>query len=118
MKFSFIVPMYDSATYLAKTLDSIVAMVGQKKEAAEVLLLDDGSTDDTVEIARKYATDHTFFKVFANPHQGVSATRNFGISKAYCPGSPVKENREQRGQYGMILSYLICRTDFICTIIL
>lgn len=82
MKFSFIVPMYDSATYLAKTLDSIVAMVGQKKEAAEVLLLDDGSTDDTVEIARKYATDYTFFKVFANPHQGVSATRNFGISKA------------------------------------
>ena len=32
MKFSFIVPMYDSATYLAKTLDSIVAMVGQKKK--------------------------------------------------------------------------------------
>lgn len=44
---SFIVPMYNSASYLEKNLKSIAQMVGQKRAEAEVLLVDDGSTDET-----------------------------------------------------------------------
>ena len=48
---SFIVPMYNSASYLEKNLKSIAQMVGQKRAEAEVLLVDDGSTDETRAIA-------------------------------------------------------------------
>ena len=52
---SFIVPMYNSASYLEKNLKSIAQMVGQKRAEAEVLLVDDGSTDETRAIAYRYA---------------------------------------------------------------
>lgn len=78
---SFVVPMYNAEAYLAKTLDSIVKMVGEKNDRAEVVLIDDGSTDATVEITRSYVKKYPFFKFIQSSHQGVSATRNLGISK-------------------------------------
>lgn len=95
--------MYNAAAYLERSLLSMVAMVGTKQNEVEILLLDDGSSDATVAIAKKYAQMHQFFKVIQNTHQGVSATRNLGIEKAV-------------GEY---ISFIDCddlfRADFIPT---
>lgn len=74
--------MYNAADYLERSLASIVAMVGSKQSSVEVLLIDDGSKDKTVEIAENYAEVHHFFRVIKSIHQGVSATRNLGINEA------------------------------------
>ena len=77
-----IVPMYNSADYLERTLKSIVSMVDSKDIRVQILLIDDGSTDNTLLIANKYVEKYSFFKIYKNHHRGVSAARNFGIKKA------------------------------------
>lgn len=47
----------------------------------EIILIDDGSTDASLLIANKYAQKHNFIKVFSQNHAGVSAARNYGMSK-------------------------------------
>lgn len=79
---SFIVPMYNSASYLDANLKSIVQMVGQKRAEAEVLLVDDGSTDETKVIAQRYAQKYSFIQVIEAFHQGVSVARNLGVTHA------------------------------------
>lgn len=79
---SFIVPMYNSATYLDANLKSIVQMVGQRYAKAEVLLVDDGSTDETLALAYRYTQKYSFIKVIEAVHQGVSMARNLGIAQA------------------------------------
>lgn len=79
---SFIVPMYNSASYLDANLKSIVQMVGQKRAEAEVLLVDDGSTDETKVIAQRYAQKYSFIQVIEALHQGVSVARNLGVTHA------------------------------------
>ncbi len=79
---SFIVPMYNSASYLEKNLKSIAQMVGQKRAEAEVLLVDDGSTDETRAIAYRYAKKYSFIQVIEAFHQGVSVARNLGVANA------------------------------------
>lgn len=79
---SFIVPMYNAEEYLERTLNSIVEMVGEKQNKVEVLLIDDGSSDETVMLAENFSTNYDFFKVIPGKHQGVSGTRNTGIKLA------------------------------------
>ncbi|WP_456086092.1 glycosyltransferase family 2 protein [Ligilactobacillus animalis] len=79
---SFVVPMYNADAYLSRTLDSIVKMVGNETSVSEVILIDDGSVDMTLEVAQKYVDKYPFFKLISSIHQGVSATRNLGIDEA------------------------------------
>lgn len=66
------VPTYQGAAYLAECLDSIVA---QDLDRTEVLVVDDGSTDDTVAIAESYAARITDLRVVVNP-QNLGAVAN------------------------------------------
>lgn len=80
IKLTFVMPMYNSESYLERTLDSVEEMVDTND--IEVLLIDDGSTDKTLEIAEKYENKFDYIKFFKLKHCGVSNARNFGISKA------------------------------------
>ena len=68
---SVVIPCYNSARYLAETLDSVQA---QTYSRVEIIIVDDGSTDETANIARSYPVTYLYQK-----NRGISAARNAGI---------------------------------------
>lgn len=74
---SIIVPIYNAEKYLNKCIDSII---NQSKKELEIILINDGSTDNSENIIKKYADKR--IKYFKNKNQGIGKTRNFGIEKA------------------------------------
>lgn len=78
-KVSIIVPIYNTAKYLPKCLDSII---NQTHQNLEIILVDDGSTDDSKKIADRYTKKDKRVKVIHQKNQGQSAARNTGLSKA------------------------------------
>lgn len=77
-KISFIVPMHNVELYIAACLESIIKQNIEK----EIILVDDGSTDNTLSIAEKYAKEYSFISIISIPNSGVSAARNQGLDKA------------------------------------
>lgn len=79
VKVSIILPVYNVEEYLAQTLNSFKA---QTLDEFEVIMIDDGSTDLSAEIMKKYAAEDDRFKCFFQENKGVSLTRNRGIELA------------------------------------
>jgi glycosyltransferase involved in cell wall biosynthesis len=73
--FSIIVPCFDAASTVRETLDSALAQAGDR----EVIAVDDGSRDDTLEVLRSYGAA---IRVLTGPNRGVSAARNRGLEEA------------------------------------
>lgn len=79
MKVSVIIAAFNAQHYLKETLDSIKE---QSIDDLEVILVDDGSTDDTLKIAREYARQYSALKVLSQKNSGPAAARNLGMQKA------------------------------------
>ncbi len=75
IRVSVIVPAYNAATTLARTLDSLMA---QTRKADEIILVDDGSTDETAEIAKRYPA----VRCLSQANTGLPGARNSGIKAA------------------------------------
>lgn len=73
---SIIIPIYNSEKTLSQCIDSILS---QKYSDFEVLLIDDGSTDESGKICDEYAELDKRIRVFHQKNQGVSAARNLGL---------------------------------------
>lgn len=73
-KVSIIVPIYNSEEYLNKCIDSLIS---QTESNIEILLLNDGSTDNCDRIIKKYNDDR--IKYIAKSNEGIGKTRNLGI---------------------------------------
>ncbi len=78
---SVIVPIYNVEKYLAGCLDSLLHQTMDYSDM-EILLINDGSTDNSYHIAKSYADMFPVFKLFTKKNEGVSATRNYGIKNA------------------------------------
>lgn len=78
---SVIVPVYNVEQYLRICLDSLVNQTIDKKRM-EVLVINDGSPDNSWDICREYSEKYDFIKIFSKENEGLSATRNFGIKHA------------------------------------
>jgi CDP-glycerol glycerophosphotransferase len=76
---SVIVPAYDVADYLGECLDSVL---GQGVDDLEVVVVDDGSTDATVAIARRYADRDDRVKLIRQANHGLGHARNTGVAAA------------------------------------
>ena len=76
---SIIVPIYNTAKYLPKCLDSIL---NQTYQNLEIILVDDGSTDDSGTIAKNYAKKDSRIKVIHQENAGQSSARNLGLKKS------------------------------------
>ncbi len=76
---SIIVPVYNVQAFLPVCLDSIRS---QDFQDIEIILVDDGSTDESSDICRRYAEEDPRIRYFRQPNGGLSNARNTGISLA------------------------------------
>ncbi len=76
---SVIVPIYNAEKTLNRCLDSLV---NQTFQDDELILVNDGSTDHSLDICKKYASMHPFIHVIDQQNGGVSAARNAGLEAA------------------------------------
>lgn len=79
MKFSVIIPCYNIEKYIAKTIDSVV---NQLYENIEIILVNDGSTDGTLDILKFFEKEDDRIVVINKANGGVSSARNVGIEKS------------------------------------
>ena len=80
-KASIIVPVYNVEKYLAECLDSLAAQTMDKSQM-EVLMIDDGSPDNSIAIMEEYAAKYPYMKIFRKENEGLAKTRNYGIAHA------------------------------------
>ena len=79
-KVSVIVPVYNLSQYIGSTLDSII---NQDFKSFELIVIDDGSTDDSLEIINeKLSKSFISYKVIHQENSGVSSARNRGLKEA------------------------------------
>ncbi|WP_281863137.1 glycosyltransferase [Planomicrobium okeanokoites] len=76
---SIIVPIYKVEKYLKKCLDSLI---NQTYRAIEILLINDGSPDNSADICEEYALKDSRIRVYHKENGGLSDARNFGIELA------------------------------------
>lgn len=76
---SIIIPCYNQAIFLPDCLDSILK---QSFSNWEAIIVNDGSTDETCNVANKYCTIDSRIKLFEKQNGGLSSARNFGIEKS------------------------------------
>ena len=75
-KISVVIPTYNRADLISETLDSVLA---QTYRDFEVIVVDDGSTDDTIKLLSKYGQD---IRIIGQENQGAGSARNTGIREA------------------------------------
>lgn len=75
---SVIVPVYNTAAYLPECLDSVLSLPVE----LEVVIVNDGSTDNSAEIITEYSRRFSCVKVIEQPNRGLSVARNKGLEAA------------------------------------
>lgn len=81
--FSIVIPVYNVEKYLSACIDSIIEQIFKNEIDCEILLIDDGSTDDSGIICDQYKDKYSdYISVYHNQNQGLLLTRRFGYSKA------------------------------------
>jgi glycosyltransferase involved in cell wall biosynthesis len=81
MLLSFIIPLYNCEALVGRCLDSIFS-ADIDTNLFEVVIVDDGSRDHSVEVARSYAKKHPNISLICQQNAGASAARNAGLRKA------------------------------------
>lgn len=76
---SVIVPVYNVEDYVSRCVESLLA---QTYAHIEILLIDDGSQDGSLEICRQYETQDPRVRVFHKENEGLGPTRNYGLHRA------------------------------------
>ena len=76
---SILIPAYNSERWLPRCLTSILSQI---KDGVEVIIVDDGSTDKTLQCACEFAEKWSCIEVFTKKNEGVGAARNFLLDKA------------------------------------
>jgi len=76
---SVIIPVYNVGAYLPRCLESLM---DQTFSQIEILCIDDGSTDNTLQTVQKYREADPRIRLLTQPHRGVSAARNLGLQSA------------------------------------
>ena len=80
-KLSIIIPAYNAEQYIKPCLDSILQNSKESLSETEIIVVNDGSTDNTLKILESY-NQYKNIKIHTTKNKGVSAARNLGISLA------------------------------------
>ncbi|MFA6057934.1 MAG: glycosyltransferase [Taibaiella sp.] len=89
MKLSIIIPVYNVEQYLQRCFDSVKGEANNATDC-EIIFVNDGSTDNSLEIIKEYKLHYSFVTVIDQVNQGLSAARNVGI-------------KESKGEYFILL---------------
>ncbi|MGF2053271.1 glycosyltransferase family 2 protein [Vagococcus fluvialis] len=116
---SIIIPIYNGENTIKKCVESLKFKINY-----EILLIDDGSTDSTLELIRKLENKDSRIRVFSKPNEGVSIARNFGLKKAegefiffldaddYIYSSEKIENKLKRSDFDiLVFGYIQNKND-------
>lgn len=76
---SVIVPVYNVEKYLSRCIDSLIR---QSYSNIEILLVDDGSKDESLSICKEYEAKDSRIHVFHKENEGLGLTRNYGVEQA------------------------------------
>lgn len=76
---SILVPLYNSEKYIAETIENCL---NQSYENIEIIIVNDGSTDNSLQIAREYEEKHDKIKVFTQENLGAPAARNKAFERS------------------------------------
>lgn len=87
MKISVIIPVYNTVSYLKECLDSVL---GQSFNDFEIICINDGSSDNSLELLESYQSRDDRIRIFTQENQGPAVARNLGI-------------RESKGDYIIFL---------------
>ena len=79
MKYSVIIPVYNVEKYIDRCLQSVIS---QNYEDMEIIVIENGSTDNSPHICDTYANKYANISVYHIENHGVGSARNFGLSKA------------------------------------
>ncbi len=79
MRFSIIVPVYNSEKYIDRLLTSIK---NQTFQDYELIIVNDGSTDNSLDILQKYKQDYTNLTIYSKNNEGPGIARKFGFEKS------------------------------------
>lgn len=82
IELSIIIPVYNVKQYLAACIESVAESASGHEAYLEVILVDDGSTDGSGEIANELSAKYDYMTVLHQENQGVAAARNAGIHRA------------------------------------
>lgn len=84
MQVSVVIPVFNAAAYVEPAVRSAL----DQPETGEVILVEDGSTDDSLAVCRRLAEQHAAVHLFRHPggaNRGAGASRNLGLERATCP---------------------------------
>jgi len=79
---SVVIPAYNESSRLPVTLAKVMDYLAKRDYTYEVLVVDDGSDDNTCDVVEKLASDHPHLQVVRNPHRGKGYTVRTGMLKA------------------------------------
>ncbi|MBQ2666064.1 glycosyltransferase [Methanobrevibacter sp.] len=79
VKISILMPVFNDEEYLSESIDSIVK---QTLKDIELICVNDGSTDSSLEILNDYSNKYDFIKVFTKENEGSGIARNYALTKA------------------------------------
>lgn len=79
IKVSVIVPLYNCEKYIGKCIDSVI---GQSYKNIEIIVVNDGSTDSSLNVCEKHVKNDNRVKIITQPNKGLSGARNTGMINA------------------------------------
>ena len=80
IEFSVIIPFYNSELYLADAIESIINQTLNFNELVQIILIDDGSSDNSLKIAKNYVKNYPEnIELYSQKHKGVGSARNLAL---------------------------------------
>ncbi|MGL4852006.1 MAG: glycosyltransferase family 2 protein [Phocaeicola sp.] len=113
-KVSVIIPVYNTAPYLCNAVESILK---QSLKEIEIIIVNDGSTDESGEIVRKYAATDNRIKLIEQANKGLSEARNAGMPYVTGEFLYYMDSDDQLESQCLQSCYDYCKAeglDFVC----